>query len=82
MHLVDGPALVLEQMQNHTGIDGPAPPSHDQTMQRRKAHAGGNAVPCLHGAHAGAVSKMGDHDPPIGARSEMIRQHAGDILVG
>jgi hypothetical protein len=72
---------LIQEVQQNTRIDGPAAPTHHQAIKRGKAHAGGDALAPLHGAHAGAIAEMGDNHPSFGAIAKKSGQRAGDVRV-
>jgi len=74
------PAL-LQQVQQHAGIQRAAARTHHQAVQRGKAHGGGHAHPALRGAQAGAVAQVG-HDHAAAPAHGLRVQHRHDVLVG
>src|SRR5690242_993088 len=47
-------------MQQHAWIDGAGARAHDETVERREPHTGGDGTSTLDGGDAGTVAEMGD----------------------
>ena len=71
-------AALLQQIEQHAGVDRAAAGAHHQSVERGERHRGGDAFACQHRAHAGTIAKMRHHHAP---RRDLRRQHRGDVFV-
>ena len=57
--------VVVDQMDEHTGIKGAAACPHHQAIDSREAHCACNAASAFYCAEARAISEMRDNDTAI-----------------
>jgi hypothetical protein len=75
-------AALVEQIQQHAGVDGPAARAHHQAVERGEAHRRGDAAAGVHRAQAGPVAEMGNHDTALRPLAEHFGHLQRDVLVG
>src|SRR5215470_18101026 len=69
-------------MQDDAGVEAADPRAHDQPVESREAHGGGDAAAAADRAHAGAVAEMGDDQALGQAPVREVAQALRYILVG
>ena len=71
VHRLGGHLPPLHQVQNDGRVKRPTARAHHQTIERRKSHGGGDALPRIHRAQAGTAAQMRHNRaaPPPGACS-------------
>ena len=71
--------LVLEQPQQHPGVDAARAGRHHETLERREAHRGVERGPVVDRAQRGAGAQVAAHDPqPRSASPEQLRRAPRD----
>src|SRR3974390_1817712 len=73
-------AFLLHEIEYDSRIEIAAALAHGEAIECGKAHGGRDAFSFKHGAHAGPVAEMGDHNPSIRG-SDDIRQDACDVFI-
>src|SRR3546814_5313105 len=75
-------ALLAQHVDQDAGVDGAAAGTHDEAVERGKSHGAGVAAAVRQRAEAGAVAEMGDYRAAGRCGTVIIRESAGDELVG
>ena len=75
-------ALILQQIEDDSGVEHARACSHRKTIDGGEAHGIGNAAAPIDGAHAGAVAEMSNDELGVGAIRRHARQGRNNIFIG
>src|SRR5258708_29692675 len=75
-------AEMLKQIEDNARVEGPRARAHDETVDRREAHGGGDAAAVVDGAQAGAIAEVRDDRLAACAVRCDLPQSGDDVLIG
>ena len=81
MHRLSGHLPLLDQVQNDGWVKSTAARAHHQTIECRKAHSGGGALPRIHCAQVGTAAQMRHNRTTPGAWPVTRAQRRRDMIV-